>query len=128
MLKTETISEMSSGTSSETSSETSLRFSQMSRNNDSRAKTIHCPTPKLHLGEAGKEVDNKVPSAFMWGEGRHVTGVKQNHGEAGEGVDDEVPGAFMWWEGRQVTGEAFQIITSNLIISDKFMTRFRLHI
>ena len=46
MLKTETSSETSSGTSSETSSETSSRSSQMSRNNDSRAKTIHRPTPR----------------------------------------------------------------------------------
>ena len=45
MLKTETSLETSSGTSLETSSETSSRSSQMSRNNDSRAKTIHRPTP-----------------------------------------------------------------------------------
>ena len=52
MLKTETSSETSSGTSLETSletsSETSLRYSQMSRNDDSRAKTIHRPTPTAH--------------------------------------------------------------------------------
>ena len=63
------------------------------------------PGCELHLGGAGKEVDDKVPGAFMWGEGRQVTGVELNHGEAREGVDDEVPGAFMWREGRQVTGE-----------------------
>ena len=52
MLKTETSSETSLETSSETSSETSLRSSQMSRNDYSRAKTIHRPTPTLmtHLG------------------------------------------------------------------------------
>ena len=62
------------------------------------------PGVELHLGEAGKEVDDQVPGAFMWREGRQVTGGELNHGEAAEGVDDEVPGAFMWREGRQVSG------------------------
>ena len=53
----------------------------------------------------GKEVDDKVPGAFMWGKEGQVTGSDLNHGEAGEEVDDEVPGAFMWREGGQVTGE-----------------------
>lgn len=29
-----------------------------------------------HLEEARKEVDDKDPGAFMWGEGRQVTGEK----------------------------------------------------
>ena len=45
MLKTETSLETSLGTSLETSLETSSRSSQMSRNDDLRAKTIHRPTP-----------------------------------------------------------------------------------
>ena len=60
---------------------------------------------ELHLGEARQEIDDKVPSAFMRGDGRKVTSVKLNHEEAREGVDDEVPGAFMRREGRQFTGE-----------------------
>ena len=55
MLKTET----SSGTSSETSLETSLRSSQMSRNDDLRAKTIHRPTPSVGGGGGNNwEVSN----------------------------------------------------------------------
>ena len=49
MLKTETSSETSLGTSLETSLETSSRSSQMSQNDDSRAKTIHRPTPNLDI-------------------------------------------------------------------------------
>ena len=31
---------------------------------------------ELHLEEAGKEVDDKDPGAFMWGEGRQISGEK----------------------------------------------------
>ena len=41
----------------------------------------------------------------MCRKGRQVTGGELHLGEAGEGVDDEVPGALMWMEGRQVNGE-----------------------
>ena len=34
------------------------------------------PGGELHLKEAGKEVDDKDPGTFMWGEGRQVTGEK----------------------------------------------------
>ena len=34
------------------------------------------PGGELHLEEAGKDVDDKDPGAFMWGEGIQVTGEK----------------------------------------------------
>ena len=37
----------------------------------------------------------------MWREVRQVTGGQLLLGKAGETVDDQVPGAFMWREGRR---------------------------
>ena len=41
----------------------------------------------------------------MCREGRQVTGGELHLGELGEGMDNKLPGAFMWREGRKVTGE-----------------------
>ena len=56
MLKTETSLETSLEMSLETSLETSSRSSQMSRNDNSRAKTIHRPTPSAAPREMGEKV------------------------------------------------------------------------
>ena len=60
------------------------------------------PGGELHLGKAGNEVDDKVPGALMW---RGKTG---------------------YW--RKALKQVFQTIKINIIISDKFLARCRLHI
>ena len=89
---------------------------------------VSCTLEKLE-----KRLMTRSLVPLFWGEGRRVTGVDLNPGEAEEGVDGEVPGAFMWMEGktgywRKVLKQVFQIITSNLIISDEFFARCWLHI